>query len=42
MIPPPSNSTLVNEHDVDKLACLTGNSVYENAAFLSEGFKNTS
>ena len=30
MIPPRSNSILVNKHDVDSLACLTGNSVHEN------------
>ena len=39
MIAPPSNSTLVNKHDVDNLACLTGNSVYVNVEFLREGFK---
>ena len=39
MIAPPSNSTLVTKHDVDSLACLTGNSVYDNVEFLREGFK---
>ena len=39
MIAAPSNSTLVTKHDVDSLACLTGNSVYDNIEFLREGFK---
>lgn len=41
MITLPSNSTLVNKHDVNSMACLTGNFDYELEACVMGGFKNT-